>query len=114
MNGIQAHRGAAIALSALALITLVLTGCQASRQPAASSPSSRPSQVELPFTGLNSPTELAVDGVGDVYVTDEVNNRVLKLPAGSNTQVELPFTRPTYLGGPAVDTADNVYITDGP
>jgi len=111
MNGIKAHRRAAIALSALALISLVLTGCQSSRH---SAPPSRASQVELPFTGLNSPTDLAVDGVGDVYVTDEVNNRVLKLPAGSNTQVELPFTRLTDLGGLAVDTAGNVYITDGP
>src|ERR1700741_988559 len=94
----------AITPSALALITVVLTviaGCQ-------SSPS-RPSQIELPFTGLNTPGGVAVDAIGDVYVVDDVNTRVLKLPAGSNTQVELPFTGLTYLGGVAVDTAGNVY-----
>ena len=36
----------------------------------------------LPFTGLNTPTGVAVDGSGTVYVTDTGNNRVLKHPAG--------------------------------
>ena len=35
----------------------------------------------LPFTGLNAPSDLAVDTSGNVYVTDRGNNRVLKLPA---------------------------------
>jgi serine/threonine protein kinase, bacterial len=30
----------------------------------------------------NTPTGVAVDGSGTVYVTDTGNNRVLKLPAG--------------------------------
>jgi serine/threonine protein kinase, bacterial len=37
-------------------------------------------QTELPFTGLNHPEGVAVDGAGSVYVTDYRNNRVVKLP----------------------------------
>ena len=39
-------------------------------------------QTVLPFTGLNGPRGVAVDTAGNVYVTDDGNNRVLKLPAG--------------------------------
>jgi NHL repeat len=49
-------------------------------------------QVELPFTGLKGPSRVAVDFAGNIYVADSDdsgNNRVLKLPAGSNSQVEL-------------------------
>jgi serine/threonine-protein kinase len=47
-----------------------------------------------------------------VYVTDDHNNRVVKLAAGSSTQTVLPFTG---LNGPdsvAVDTAGSVYVAD--
>jgi serine/threonine-protein kinase len=37
-------------------------------------------QEVLPFTGLNHPFGMAVDAAGTLYVTDEHNNRVLKLP----------------------------------
>ena len=36
-------------------------------------------QTVLPFTGLNYPEWVAVDGAGNIYVTDRDNNRVLKL-----------------------------------
>ena len=36
----------------------------------------------LPFSGLWLPSDVAVDSVGNVYVADLVNNRVLKLAAG--------------------------------
>jgi glucose/arabinose dehydrogenase len=131
---LQRHRRAAITISALALITVVLTviaGCQSSQQPAPPSPPPQPSsppsqtihnlqpsqtvykpQVELPFTGLTNPDGVAVDTAGSVYVTDDNNNRVLKLPAGSNSQVELPFRGLTNPRGVAVDTAGNVGVTD--
>jgi DNA-binding beta-propeller fold protein YncE len=66
----------------------------------------------LPFTGLNRPWGVAVDTAGDVYVTDEVNNRVLKLAAGSSNQTVLPFTGLFDPHGVAVDTAGNVYVAD--
>jgi serine/threonine protein kinase, bacterial len=39
-------------------------------------------QTVLPFTGLDDPVGVAVDTAGNVYVTDNGNNRVVKLPAG--------------------------------
>jgi serine/threonine-protein kinase len=80
-------------------------------------------QEVLPFTGLKYPNAVAVDSpsggwlgiasAGNVYVADSDNNRVLKLPAGSNTQAQLPFTGLNRPGGVAVDTTGNVYIIDG-
>jgi serine/threonine protein kinase, bacterial len=72
----------------------------------------RPRLVALPFTGLNGPSDVAVDTAGNVYVTDFDNDRVLKLPAGSNTEVELPFTGLDSPEGVAVDSAGNVYVAD--
>jgi serine/threonine protein kinase, bacterial len=34
------------------------------------------------LTGLNNPTAVALDSVGNLYITDSGNNRVLMLPAG--------------------------------
>jgi serine/threonine protein kinase, bacterial len=66
----------------------------------------------LPFTGLNGPYGVAVDAAGNLYVADDGNNQVLKLPAGSGAPTVLPFTGLNYPNGVAVDTAGNLYVTD--
>jgi serine/threonine-protein kinase len=38
------------------------------------------SQTALPFTGLNEPFGVAVDGSGDVFAADAVNNQVVRTP----------------------------------
>src|SRR6202012_5025838 len=111
-------RREAIRLSALALLVIALTvvgGCQTSvpsSQPSPTVPNPRTPQIELPFTGLNSPGAVAVDAAANVYIVDYLNGRVLKLPAGSNTSVELPFTSLREPNGVAVDTVGNVYVAD--
>ncbi len=68
-------------------------------------------QTTLPATGLNSPYGAAVDSVGNVYIADRQNNRVVKLPAGGGAQT----TTGVGLNSPAgvaVDAAGNVYIAD--
>ncbi|MFZ0902462.1 MAG: protein kinase [Mycobacterium sp.] len=66
----------------------------------------------LPFTGLKNPDGLAVDTAGNLYVTDNGNNRVLKLAAGSATPIALPFTGLNDPRGVAVDGAGNLYVSD--
>jgi DNA-binding beta-propeller fold protein YncE len=70
------------------------------------------SQTVLPFTGLNYPEGVAVDGQGSVYVADRGNDRVLMLAAGSTTSTVLPFTDVAVPWGIAVDNAGDVFVTE--
>ncbi len=67
--------GVAVLAVVAAVVAAVIGVVNGRHQP--SSP-----QGALPFTGLNQPQGVAVDGSGNLYVTDVGNNRVLKLPAG--------------------------------
>lgn len=68
--------------------------------------------IVLPFNGLKDSYGVAVDGTGNLYVTDSGNNQVLELPKGANSQVVLPFTGLNKPFGVAVDGAGNVYVAD--
>jgi len=63
--------------------------------------------------GLSDPEWAAVDASGNVYITDAVNNRVVKetLSGGSYTQSVISSDL-AYPHGVAVDGAGNVFIAD--
>src|SRR5688572_29868863 len=74
--------------------------------------------AEVPgITQFRSPSGVAVDGSGNVYVADQSNNRIVKLnPDGS---IALKFgTRGSGDGqfqfprGVAVDASGNIYVAD--
>ena len=72
-------------------------------------------QTVLPFTGLKSPSGVAVDTAGDLYVIDGLyvtDRRVLELAAGSATPTVLPFTGLGFPHGVAVDSVGDLYVTD--
>ena len=60
------------------------------------------SQTVVGFSGLNAPSGVAVDGAGNLYVTDAANNRVVKWDG--TTQTVLPTTglpSPTSFSAPS-------------
>jgi streptogramin lyase len=67
-------------------------------------------QQTLPFTNLSSPWGVAVDGGGDVFVSEYFGNQVLELPAGASTSHALPFTGLNEVEGVAVDGAGDVFV----
>ena len=103
---------ALVAVIAAAIAIPALSTHGPSQSSPASSARSYGAQVVLPFTGLNEPQGVAVDGTSTLYVTDGRNNRVLKLTAGLSTQEVLPFTGLSYPEGVAVDGAGTLCVTD--
>jgi sugar lactone lactonase YvrE len=73
--------------------------------------SSTGSQAPVPTAGLNQPWAVAVDTVGNLYIADNSNYRVVKIAAADGTQTTLAYLqgRPT---GIAVDKAGNVFVSD--
>ena len=95
--------------SALASSTPSRTPTTTSRTP----PPEYGSPVVLPFTGLKNPDALAVDSVGNLYVTDWGNGRVVKLAVASGQQTDVPFL--TGLGQPdglALDSSGTIYVAE--
>lgn len=68
--------------------------------------------VELPFAGGNNLNRVAVDGAGNVYVTDDTGNQVMKLAFGSNAPTQVPFTGLDFPVGVAVTDKGTVYVAD--
>jgi hypothetical protein len=60
--------------------------------------------------GLNQPTGIAVDGVGNVYIAD--TNSIKKWTAASNTVTTLVSSGLSYPYGLAVDGAGNLFVAD--
>lgn len=83
-----------------------------SRQSTTHSKAPAPRPTALPFTGLTDPRSVSVDAIGNVYLADTRNDRVLMLEAGANEQTVLPFSGLESPGSVTVDSAGNVYVTD--
>ena len=61
--------------------------------------------------GVHAAREVALDGAGDLFIAENLNNQVVELPAGGGAQT----TVGTGLSGPygvAVDGAGDVFIAD--
>jgi len=65
---------------------------------------------------FKDPFDPVVDGLGNLYITDQDNSRVVELPAGNGAPVAIdPIVGGEGLvhpGGVAVDGAGNLYISD--
>ena len=66
----------------------------------------------LVSAGLNNPEGVAVDGSGNVYISDTYNNAIKMWTAASDTVSTLVSTGLNRPLGLAVDHAGNVYIAD--
>jgi len=86
-------------------------------QPLAGSTSLAAPATIVPFgaASVSSPTGVAVDGAGNLYVTDGTGNTVTELPAASGPGSEpfrLNFPGIKSPGGLALDIAGNLYLAD--
>ena len=100
---------AVVAAAALVagLVYLVAAPTPDNAKQHASQPS-KPSQVELPLSGLRLTEGVAVDSAGTVYVTAINQGEILKLPVGgTSTTVPLSLNSPSSV---AVDGAGNLYV----
>src|SRR6202020_1109212 len=68
----------------------------------------------IPTSVLNDPFGVAVDGNGNVYISDTFNDRVLieKLSGGNYSESQIPTSQLNNPYGVAVDGSGNVYIVD--
>src|ERR1017187_916820 len=69
-------------------------------------------QTTVPASGLSSPYSVAVDGAGNVFIADTLNNRVVEVPAGGGAQTTVPTNGLYHPFGVAVDGAGDVFVAD--
>jgi sugar lactone lactonase YvrE len=102
--------------TAILLAQLAVVFCAVAH--AATAPTAQFNGAEIPVaSGLSFPFGVAVDGSGNVYVADTVNNRVLKEAPGLAGYIQSVVASATLGGlsqpnGVAVDGSGNVYIAD--
>jgi len=75
-------------------------------------PSTSGASGQLPFSGINGAVGVAVDGAGDVFVTDAGGSRVLVLKAGSASATTMSFTGLSNPAGLAVDGNGDVFVAN--
>ena len=63
-------------------------------------------------TGYNDDQAVTTDAAGNIYVTDQYNNAVKKIPAGGGSQVTVASNLTGGLYGVAVDAAGNLYVSE--
>jgi sugar lactone lactonase YvrE len=65
-------------------------------------------------SALSHPSGVALDAIGNIYIADTYNQRVLKetFTAGSYTESTVPTSPLSYPYGVAVDGSGNLYIAD--
>jgi serine/threonine-protein kinase len=66
----------------------------------------------LPFKDLKNPAGIAVDGTGNVYVTDRNTKRVYELTAAAKSATAMKLPDFERLDAVAVDDDGNLYVTD--
>jgi DNA-binding beta-propeller fold protein YncE len=66
----------------------------------------------LVTSGLSFPSDVAVDGAGNVYIADSGNHAIKKWIASDNSVTTLVFSGLNGPSGVAVDGSGNVYIAD--
>ncbi|MUL67855.1 serine/threonine protein kinase [Mycobacterium sp. CBMA 234] len=128
-DGVVAHPGRRIWLSRKAIMAISAAGAVAVVAVAAVLMANRPSsdkgrtaapvvgqgyssQTALPFPDIRLATGVAVDAVGNTYITDIGIDQVLRLGVGAATATVLPFAGLKNPRDVAVDAKGDVYVAD--
>lgn len=69
-------------------------------------------QTTVPTSDLSRPTEMVLDPAGNLYISDTVNSRIVKVPADGGPQATVPTTGLLRPLGLALDGDNNLYIAD--
>jgi streptogramin lyase len=69
-------------------------------------------KTTLVASGLNYPQNVAVDGAGNVYISDRGDNAIYEWTAANSTVTNLVSSGLNFPWGVAVDASGNVYLDD--